>query len=308
MKMRSLMACAALSMTSLLLAVPVSAQYYPPAYRISPPAPIADDDVVSGSLPDEDEALPGVSLPPRGLDRPGGLPAERQYGRQMPTYSAEPEVYRAPLEQPEPGRAAPGEPMLLQPGPGRQLGAAPYGDPVPPRESYPPQPGYGRQIGAPAGDSGPPRPPGGIASQPPGAGPIPPEPTVLAALPPEDQPEVGEPKQLAPHLRRQLVDFATKEPAGTIVIDTPNTYLYLILGNGKAMRYGIGVGRDGFTWNGVERVSRMAEWPDWHPPEEMVERQPYLPRFMAGGPGNPMGARALYLGKTLYRIHGTNQP
>ena len=81
-----------------------------------------------------------------------------------------------------------------------------------------------------------------------------------------------------------------------------------MLGNGQAMRYGIGVGRDGFTWSGTERVSRMAEWPDWHPPEEMIERQPYLPRFMAGGEGNPLGARALYLGKTLYRIHGTNQP
>ena len=92
------------------------------------------------------------------------------------------------------------------------------------------------------------------------------------------------------------------------MIDTQNTYLYLILGGGKAIRYGIGVGREGFTWAGAERVSRMAEWPDWHPPSEMIERQPYLPRFMAGGEGNPLGARALYLGKTLYRIHGTNQP
>jgi len=81
-----------------------------------------------------------------------------------------------------------------------------------------------------------------------------------------------------------------------------------VLGNGQAMRYGIGVGREGFTWAGEERVSRMAEWPDWHPPADMIERQPYLPRFMAGGPGNPLGARALYLGKSLYRIHGTNQP
>jgi lipoprotein-anchoring transpeptidase ErfK/SrfK len=80
------------------------------------------------------------------------------------------------------------------------------------------------------------------------------------------------------------------------------------LGNGQAVRYGIGVGRDGFTWSGTERVSKMAEWPDWHPPSEMIEREPYLPRFMAGGEGNPLGARALYLGKTLYRIHGTNQP
>jgi lipoprotein-anchoring transpeptidase ErfK/SrfK len=134
------------------------------------------------------------------------------------------------------------------------------------------------------------------------------EQSIIASLPPEDQPEVGERKELPPHLRRQLVEFRTKEPAGTLIIDTANTYLYLILGNGQAMRYGIGVGREGFTWSGVERVSRMAEWPDWHPPEEMIERQPYLPRFMAGGESNPLGARALYLGKTLYRIHGTNQP
>jgi lipoprotein-anchoring transpeptidase ErfK/SrfK len=131
---------------------------------------------------------------------------------------------------------------------------------------------------------------------------------VVAALPPEDQPETGERKELAPRLKRQMADFQTKEPAGTIVIDTPNTYLYLVTGHGKAVRYGIGVGRDGFTWSGTERVSRMSEWPDWYPPTEMIQRQPYLPRMMAGGPGNPLGARALYLGNTLYRIHGTNQP
>ena len=131
---------------------------------------------------------------------------------------------------------------------------------------------------------------------------------VVGTLPPEDRPETGPRKELPPQFRRQMVEYRTKEPAGTIIIDTPNTYLYLVLGNGKAMRYGIGVGREGFTWTGVERISRMAEWPDWHPPVEMIERQPYLPRFMAGGDGNPLGARALYLGKTLYRIHGTNQP
>jgi lipoprotein-anchoring transpeptidase ErfK/SrfK len=129
-----------------------------------------------------------------------------------------------------------------------------------------------------------------------------------AALPPEDRPETGPKKELPPQFRRTLVDYHTKEPAGTIIVDTPNTYLYLVLGNGKALRYGIGVGREGFTWAGAEKVTRMAEWPDWHPPEEMIERQPYLPRFMAGGDGNPLGARALYLGKTIYRIHGTNQP
>jgi len=130
----------------------------------------------------------------------------------------------------------------------------------------------------------------------------------VATLPPEDQPETGAPKELAPNLKRQLVDYDTKEPAGTIVVDTANTYLYLVLGGGKALRYGVRVGRDGFTWAGTERISRMKEWPDWFPPSEMIERQPYLPRFMAGGNGNPLGARAMYLGKTLYRIHGTNQP
>src|ERR1043166_5542555 len=110
------------------------------------------------------------------------------------------------------------------------------------------------------------------------------------------------------NLRRQVVAYPTTEAPGTIIIDTPHTYLYLTLGGGKAMRYGIGVGREGFTWAGAEKVSRMAEWPDWFPPSEMIDPQPYLPRFMAGGEGNPLGARALYLGKTLYRIHGTNQP
>ena len=134
------------------------------------------------------------------------------------------------------------------------------------------------------------------------------DPRTIAALPPEVRPETGPKKELPPQFRRTLVDHYTKEPAGTIVIDTPNTYLYLVLGNGKALRYGIGVGREGFTWSGTERISRLAEWPDWNPPEQMIERQPYLPRFMAGGEGNPLGARALYLGDTLYRIHGTNQP
>jgi lipoprotein-anchoring transpeptidase ErfK/SrfK len=110
------------------------------------------------------------------------------------------------------------------------------------------------------------------------------------------------------NLRRQVVAYPTTEPPGTVVIDTPHTYLYLVLGGGKAMRYGIGVGREGFTWSGVQTVSRKQEWPDWIPPAEMLHRQPYLPRFMAGGPGNPLGARAMYLGNTVYRIHGTNAP
>ncbi|WLB53153.1 L,D-transpeptidase [Bradyrhizobium japonicum] len=113
---------------------------------------------------------------------------------------------------------------------------------------------------------------------------------------------------LPDRLRKQIVSFDRNEPAGTIVIDTGNTYLYYVLGNGRAIRYGVGVGREGFTWAGVQSVSRKAEWPDWHPPAEMIARQPYLPRFVAGGPGNPLGARAMYLGSSEYRIHGTNDP
>ena len=118
----------------------------------------------------------------------------------------------------------------------------------------------------------------------------------------------SEDAQLAPRLRRQEVEYPTSEAVGTIIVDTSNTFLYLITGNGRAIRYGIGVGREGFTWSGRERISRMAEWPDWRPPAEMIERDPNLPHFMPGGLQNPLGARALYLGRTLYRIHGTNEP
>jgi lipoprotein-anchoring transpeptidase ErfK/SrfK len=130
-------------------------------------------------------------------------------------------------------------------------------------------------------------------------------PPPVQAVPQDDEDRTVE---MPARLRRQVVSYASREAPGTIIIDTPNTYLYLVLGNGRAMRYGIGIGRDGFTWSGVQTISRRAEWPDWHPPAEMIARQPYLPRYMAGGPGNPMGARALYLGNTIYRIHGTNAP
>jgi lipoprotein-anchoring transpeptidase ErfK/SrfK len=201
-------------------------------------------------------------------------------------------------------------------------GAPPSGDvTAPPPQSEPraddprfvePTPPGGiarRPFFAPRDNEYTPRPPGAIGSPPAPAAatPAPASPAAVAALPPEDRPEPGE-HQLPPQLQRQTVEYPSKEKPGTIIIDTPHTYLYLILGRGMAMRYGIGVGRAGFTWSGRERVSRMAEWPDWYPPEEMIARQPYLPRVMAGGPSNPLGARALYLGKTLYRIHGTNQP
>jgi lipoprotein-anchoring transpeptidase ErfK/SrfK len=113
---------------------------------------------------------------------------------------------------------------------------------------------------------------------------------------------------LSPELQRQLVNYPTSASAGSVVIDTQQTFLYYVLGDGKAIRYGIGVGREGFTWSGVQSVTRKAEWPDWTPPSEMIARQPYLARWMAGGEGNPLGARAIYLGNTVYRIHGTNMP
>ena len=138
-------------------------------------------------------------------------------------------------------------------------------------------------------------------------------PTVLPEL--EDSEGDDEPGRIAPdefelpyEFQRRAVFYRTLEAPGTVIVDTGERYLYLVQGNNRALRYGIGVGRTGFTWAGLLRVSRKAEWPDWRPPPEMIERQPYLPRFMAGGPGNPMGARALYLGNTVYRIHGTNQP
>jgi lipoprotein-anchoring transpeptidase ErfK/SrfK len=120
--------------------------------------------------------------------------------------------------------------------------------------------------------------------------------------------EPGQGFEQVARFKRQIVAYHTTEAPGTVIIDTPNTYLYLVLGNGRALRYGIGVGREGFTWSGTQTITKKAEWPDWFPPAEMIARQPYLPRFMAGGPSNPLGARAMYLGGTVYRIHGTNAP
>src|SRR3954468_11929329 len=115
-------------------------------------------------------------------------------------------------------------------------------------------------------------------------------------------------EQLPNDLRRQMVFFRTSESPGTIIVHTQERFLYLVQPNNRALRYGIGVGREGFQWTGMKRIDRKAEWPDWTPPPEMIARQPYLPRFMAGGRGNPMGARALYISGTVYRIHGTNAP
>jgi lipoprotein-anchoring transpeptidase ErfK/SrfK len=130
-------------------------------------------------------------------------------------------------------------------------------------------------------------------------------PPQVQAAPSEDE---GSAFELPARLKRQVVNYPTREAPGTVIIDTPHTYLYYVLGGGQAIRYGIGVGREGFTWSGTQAITKKAEWPDWTPPPEMIARQPYLPRHMAGGPGNPLGARAMYLGGTVYRIHGTNAP
>jgi lipoprotein-anchoring transpeptidase ErfK/SrfK len=132
----------------------------------------------------------------------------------------------------------------------------------------------------------------------------------MMAPPAMGQPMMSEPARPAfdPKYEKQVVEYDGKESAGTVVVDTPNKFLYLVQGNGKALRYGIGVGRPGFTWSGVKTISAKKEWPDWTPPAEMLVRRPDLPRHMEGGPQNPLGARAMYLGSTLYRIHGSNEP
>jgi lipoprotein-anchoring transpeptidase ErfK/SrfK len=249
---------------------------------------------------EDDDANP-AALPPPG---PGPIlsPNDPRYANSVP---------QGPVMSPDDPRY------------GRPMGPPPviYADRPPgaPPQAYPSQPYPNQPYPNHAyGDPNAPRPPEGIG--PGGPGPAvtgsiqPPEaatpdgrPLTIAALPPEEQPDAA-PARLSPNLRRQEVAFVTKEPAGTIVVDTPNTYLYYVLGNGRAIRYGVRVGREGFTWTGVQKIRKKTEWPDWYPPTEMIERQPYLPRFMAGGPGNPLGARAMYLGNTVYRIHGTNQP
>ncbi len=299
-----------------------------PGIYPAPPGVYAAPGVYEAPLPaDPRYARPA---PPSDVD-PNGPPPGTRYGRAAPV-SPEMDGY---VPAPPPGYISP--PGYVTPPPGYE--------PVEPRQGYaqPAPPGqvngvYEIQSAKPPVLVGPPRGAPYPAQSEPAPGtsyelqeavrpPLPLSPgqqvapgrettgtvrgdprTVIASLPAEDRPETGPRKELPPQFRRAMVEYRTKEPAGTIIIDTPSTYLYLVMGNGKALRYGVGVGRDGFTWNGVQKVTRMAEWPDWHPPEEMIERQPYLPRFMAGGDGNPLGARALYLGSTVYRIHGTNQP
>jgi lipoprotein-anchoring transpeptidase ErfK/SrfK len=275
---------------------------YPADYRRGPGAPDFD------ALEDDEapNAQSSTALPPPG---PVLSPADPRYGRPMgaPVYSdrGPPQGPVLSPDDPRYGRpdgpppviysdrpGGPPQQTYTDRGDGNRIPSTGFIYPNDDRALRPPE-----AVGAPGAVTGSVQPPQGADGKP----------LVLSALPPEEQPEVG-PAQLSPNLRRQEVAFPTKEPAGTLIVDTPNTYLYYVLGGGRAVRYGVRVGRDGFTWTGVQKISRKAEWPDWHPPTEMIERQPYLPRFMAGGPGNPLGARAMYLGSTVYRIHGTNQP
>jgi lipoprotein-anchoring transpeptidase ErfK/SrfK len=286
---------------------------YPADYRRAPGSPDFD------SLDDDDDApANSAALPPPG---PILSPDDPRYGRPAgapPVYSDR--VPTGPILSPDDPRY--GRPAGVPPAYSDRAPTGPilspddprYGRPAgPPSVIYADRPGGRPQPIDPNDDNRGLRPPEGVGAPTGATGTVQPavgadgRPMTLAALPPEEQPEVA-PVQLSPNLRRQEIAFATKEPAGTLIVDTPNTYLYYVLGGGRAIRYGVRVGRDGFTWTGVQKISRKAEWPDWHPPPEMIERQPYLPRFMAGGPGNPLGARAMYLGNTVYRIHGTNQP
>ncbi len=226
-----------------------------------------------------------------------------------PGYAAPATVYRAP-------DGAPIDPRYVQPTPNDdgagRVASAPYlaPQPLPSPDDRPPANIGGAAAPADVTGSINSRPAPAAAAAAPAFAPQPSPPTVVASLPAQSHAPIDQnaDAQLPARFQRQIVNFPTTEPAGTIIVDTPNTYLYLTLGHGKAMRYGIGVGRDGFTWSGTERITRMKEWPDWFPPKEMIDRQPYLPRFMAGGESNPLGARAMYLGNTLYRIHGTNDP
>jgi lipoprotein-anchoring transpeptidase ErfK/SrfK len=272
-----------------------SAQYYPsgPAYppRAAPPMPVDEPDYAPPPPPYYGPRPPAAVYPSQ----------PEPYGQRLAYPS---QSYPAPPPAPAAGTNFPPPadyPWLRERG---GYAAAPPAGPAP----GPGAPQQGSlQSGHIMSDPDVPRPPGQIDTGVTGS--VNPNPnTQVASLPPDIRPEEGAPSQLPPQFKRQMVAYPSSEPPGTIIIDTPNTYLYLVMGHGQALRYGVGVGREGFTWTGTQKITKMAQWPDWFPPKEMIERQPYLPRFMAGGPSNPLGARALYLGNTVYRIHGTNQP
>ena len=269
---------------------PAPPQPGPTGPILSPDDPRYANAVPQGPVMSPDDPRYGRPAGPPPViyaDHPPGVPPQGYPNQSYPVQG-----------QPVQGQPAQSYPVQSYPVQGQAVQGYPvqgYGDPNAPRPPEAVGPGGGP---APAV--------AGAVQQPPAAAPDG-RPVTIASLPPEEQPDAA-PAQLPPNLRRQEVNFVTKEPAGTIVVDTAHTYLYYVLGKGRAIRYGVRVGRDGFTWSGVQKITRKKEWPDWYPPSEMIDRQPYLPRFMAGGPGNPLGARAMYLGNTVYRIHGTNQP
>ena len=304
MNTRILMICAAAAMAAGVSTLAQAQQGYPvpPGSVYSPGPQPYPADARRGPSPQDFDALEdddanNAALPPPG---PVMSPDDPRYGRPM----GAPPVYteRAPTgpvmspDDPRYGRPMGAPPVYTERGAGPVVSPDDprYGRPGVIYADRPPVPSGSYDPNAPYGA---PRPPGAVGGVQDTTGAVPPgtdsqgRPMTVATLPPEEQPD-GAPVQLSPNLRRQEVAFVTKEPAGTIIVDTPNTYLYYVLGGGRAIRYGVRVGRDGFTWTGVQKISKKTEWPDWYPPSEMIERQPYLPRFMAGGNGNPLGARA----------------
>jgi lipoprotein-anchoring transpeptidase ErfK/SrfK len=312
-------AAAGVAGTSVVMTSAVAQTYAQPTTPSYPAPPGSYPPPAAGDrMPDfdalDDEAPAGLSSPGLPQPAPGVAPSNQALGPVMspddPRYGRPagppPVIYSdRPAQRPDGSYAsrAPGAGFIdpsdrpMRP-PGGIEGGAQVGSAAP---GYAPQ-GYPAQSQPYPGPQGQPAVTGAVPQGADG------RPVSLSALPPDEQPETGPRKELPERLRRKEVTYVTKEPAGTIIVDTPNTQLYYVLGNNRAIRYGVRVGRDGFTWTGVQKITRKAEWPDWHPPPEMIERQPYLPRFMAGGDGNPLGARAMYLGSTVYRIHGTNQP
>jgi lipoprotein-anchoring transpeptidase ErfK/SrfK len=273
-----------------------SAQYYPSGPAYPPPARMGPPVAVDADDPDYAPPPPPYYGPrPPAAVYPA--PAPESYGQRQ-AYPAPPPAPAAGTNFPPPADY----PWVRERGGYASAPPAPApGGPYPNQGPYPAQ-------GSLQSPPDTPRPPAEVDTGATGSVNPATANTTVASLPPDIRPEEGAPSQLPTQFKRQVVAYPTNEPAGTIIIDTPNTYLYLVMGHGQALRYGVGVGREGFTWTGTEKITKMAQWPDWFPPKEMIERQPYLPRFMAGGPSNPLGARALYLGKTVYRIHGTNQP
>jgi lipoprotein-anchoring transpeptidase ErfK/SrfK len=259
---------------------------------------------------------------------------QEQVYQPQQAYQPQPQVYQSQqaYQQPAPvyyQQAPAPQQRLYQPAPASYQPA-----PAPQGQIYQPAPASYRQASAPQPQAYEPQYTGSVPQQPQGRGiamATSGYQAVAASQPPQSFQPAQAPQRLAfgyqtppsyapssygdmsrpamdPRYERQLVEFPGSERPGTIIIDTPHFFLYLVMDGGRAIRYGIGVGRPGFTWAGVKEISAMREWPDWRPPNEMLERRPDLPHYMPGGPDNPLGARALYLGSSLYRIHGSNEP